>query len=213
MTPERETEILAVAKTAIPIVLIVAGIIGFSVWLLRDRNKSFQVVTSSWTTQSDLRQKTQYHGAEWGRPWGKDAFNIQCHSRYYGQQRCFCHEVCSGPTKTRSCHQSCSSCPEYRDWCEYDYWEWPIIKTMTNFGLPEVDPSWPTLTANGPDQRVDQSVTFNVQWIDEENERTDWRAASIQDLRRFHHRDWWQVTVNHAGKFVPVKILTGESDD
>ncbi len=208
------------SKVIIGIIGIVCVLlfIGIIVWCIIPRKIPAKIIDSRWTWTSDLQQKTKYRAEEWGKPWGKDVVpgSLHCKSKYYGQRRCNCYttRTCSGSGDHKSCssHEHCSSCPEYRDWCVYDYWLWPVIQTKTNTGDCLKNPVWPELIANGPDQRIAQHEKYEVTFKPEEHDTCVYKAKSLNDLRQYVESNWWQIKVNKFSLCEPVKLLTGETE-
>lgn len=196
--------------------LIVTGI-GFLIYHSVPKHHAGKVVDARWTASTYLRQKTKYHSEEWGEPLGKDIVpgSKECNSKYYGQKECFCHtrQSCSGSGENRHCtsHRSCSSCPEYRTWCVYDYWEWPVVKTLQNAGI-DYSPVWQEMTPADGNQRVEKGIVFNVTFNLEEVGAKEYSPTSLDELKMFKAGEYWDVKTNSFGYVKPVKVLSGEKE-
>lgn len=115
-------------------------------------------------------------------------------SRVTTHQRCdTCYDSCS-----RSVHDTCyRQCPVYRDWCEYDYYEWPITATLTTAGSGQ-NVYDPPLEA-GELQRIDQIEDFKA--VFSHKDRT-WSLSPMRaEYARYAIGSEWSVEVNRAGGF------------
>lgn len=110
-------------------------------------------------------------------------------------QRCdTCYETC-----TRQVHDTCwRRCPVYRDWCEYDSYEWPVTATLTTSGTGQ-DVHDPALVASGPLERLEQTEVFNVKFA--HKDRSWSLSPSRADYARYRLGSEWAVEVNRAGSF------------
>lgn len=196
-------------NTKINIGIAVGGValVTWLVWFFGvPKEKPFQVVDARWVTKTHLRQKTLMHDAEWGEPWpSRHAFNVHCERRRHGYRDCNCTFDDDGL-------EDCDRCPRYDDWCEYDYYDWPIVLTKSRTGLPDNEPTYEPIEFKPPDQRLDSEVEFKVLWVDEEKKNRDYLARNNIELRQYHPRDWWSVKVNRVGIFQPIEPLKGEVD-
>lgn len=128
-----------------------------------------------------------------------------------------CKETCS----TCSRHETCSrteydtcydSCPVYKDWCSFDYYDWPIVAMQQTNGSDQ-ETHWPTL---GPDdsgvQRIQQIEKYDVKFRSEE-ETYDYVPSTLGDYRRFHLGDAWRLKIGRVrGKVDSLEPLRAEKE-
>lgn len=189
------------------ITLGVSAIVGLPIWLLYPKEVTGQVTHIEWVYQSDLRQKTLMHDSGWGSPSG--AFNVTCRRKYYGEEDCNYHPCnphmnAAEVLEYDTCH---SHCDVYRDWCEYDYYDWPIIKTLQTMGSRHNE-YWPDLQPTGPDQRLDRKERYKVEFAGET--RWTYQPNNLVDFQRFEVDAYWRLKVNRLKMATPLKLLRAE---
>lgn len=156
-----------------------------------------------------------------------NAHECNCHNESYecncSSYECNCHEDCSdNGNGFETCTESCSTCqrcntcsrevcstcydqcPVYDQWCSYDWYDWPVVDQATSSG-DDLNVYAPSLQAQGPDQRLIGSPTFDVTfgtpdgtWIH--------HPSTTQEFRRFTPGQW-HVKVNRAGQIWPLRRL------
>jgi hypothetical protein len=109
-----------------------------------------------------------------------------------------CSESCSTCNRCRTCsrteYDTCyDSCPVYRDWCEYDYKEWPVTKTLKTEG-DDHKVYWPDLQPGGSDQRLQEIELYQVKLICPGDE-FEYKPANLVDFGRFNPGDFWRLQV------------------
>jgi len=200
-------------------VLGVSALIALPIWLLYPHETTAKVSHISWTYQSNLRQKTLMHDSGWGTRSG--AFNVSCHSKYYGEEDCNYYQCnprmiwyscncnkdgCDRCFRTEydRCHHHCDV---YRDWCEYDYYDWPVVKSLTTNGSAH-DEHWPDLQA-GVDQRLDRTERYEVAFTGEKA----WRYAprDLSEFLQFETNTLWRIKVNNLKIVTPIQLLRPEA--
>jgi hypothetical protein len=177
-------------------------LVGLAVWLCIPTQKVLRVASTQWQYDVELQQRTIQHAEEWGRPWNREVAKISCTRRFYGMERCMCHETCNGTGSSRSCRQSCSTCPEFRDWCSYDYVTWPTVKQWVTAGdwLPVKWPETPALT---PDQRLVQYEKYTVSFVDQ-GESYSYEAPNLTTFKKLRKGAAWSVNLYRTGSASPV---------
>jgi hypothetical protein len=152
--------------------------------------------------------------------------SYDCNCRSY-ECNCTTHQSCSDnengfsdceEVETCSTCQECETCSrtEYdtcyhqcdviKDWCTYDYYEWPIIATeITNGSDHEV--FWPKLAAEGTDQRLDRKEDYAVTFRKKEKTWAH-KPKSLQEFQMFERGANWTVKVNRAGQIWPIAPAT-----
>jgi len=184
---------------------------------------------SGWGTPSGSFNETcerRYKGTERCHP-----HDCNAHQESYScrPHSCNCTPSCStscssqgnGYSKcTRSCSTSCSTCydtcyrtaydtcwddcPVYDNWCEYDYYAWPTIKTLRtqgskqNFACPVMKPA--------DLQRVKTSTAFDVKFTDGE-EVWSIEPGVLSDFQKYAPNAKWRISVNRAGSVRPLQAL------
>ncbi len=122
-----------------------------------------------------------------------------------------CTDVCSTCQKCSTCskteYDTCyDSCPVYKDWCKYDYYEWPIIKTMNTAGSKH-DEHWPELEAFGPDQRINRTEKYEVEFLNEKKTTRSYHPSNLTDFARFQDGASWRIKVNRLHIVAPLNPL------
>jgi len=199
-------------NTIITICIVCFVIIAITVslyFVFRTREAHYRVIGAQWITTTNIRQKTLDHDSDWCPPDQSSAFNIRRERRLYKTYDCNCITV-GGDEYGAGGVEICSTCRDYRDYCTYDYWAWPVIKSKSNSGKPEFDPVYPVISFEPPNQKGEMLIEFPVVWRNEEGKSEKYKARNLQELREYYIGEWWAVDVNHAGKFQPREKLFGE---
>ncbi len=223
-------------------VAVFTGLTWLGIWLFASHEEIAKVTALEWTYRQDLRQRTTLHGEDWGSPAG--AFNISCHSKFYGTENCHPHDCrphsvsyeCNCTSYSCNCRQSCrdngngfSTCSEscsscqrcqscsrteydtcydqcdvFKQWCSYDYYQWPVIATRTTTGSSH-DERWGELEAEGPLQRLDKSEQYTVTFVAAETWK--YRPSSLAEFRYFNSGVSWRILVNRFGSVQPQRAL------
>jgi len=109
-----------------------------------------------------------------------------------------CYDTCKR-TEYDTCYDTC---PVYGQWCTYDYYTWPAVRTAHAQG-GDHNMKCPALEA-GALQRVEQDVAYEVVFSNTED-RWTLHPSSIQEFRKYTPRDNWVIEVNRAGKVKPLR--------
>lgn len=185
--------------------VIVAGsvaLIYFVVWVATPREVDVHVEDISWMYLTNVRQREVRHSSGWGHPGNKGfykepVFNKNCESRYYGEET----YVCGSYTTVYACGKSTCSQIHYRycnrsvykTWCDYDYYEWPVVNfEQTSGNTHEV--RWSELKPNGPLQRIQNIANYEVNFVNVDD-RFQYKPGSLADFRRFSPKDRWRLQV------------------
>ena len=122
-----------------------------------------------------------------------------------------CSESCSTCQRCSTCNRTeydtCyDSCPVYKDYCTYDYYEWPIIQTLKTSGF-EHNEHWPELAANGVDQRLDQTEFYEVTFIEAKTGKENWtyRPKTLVEFKTFEAKQFWRLKVNRLRIVTPLQ--------
>jgi type II secretory pathway pseudopilin PulG len=162
-------------------ILIVLGVIGivaviaFFVWLFSPHEHDAQVASLRWQYTRTLEQRYTRHGEGWGTPAG--AFDVSCHRRQRGTERCHphdcnphqvghscnphdcaCHTSCSeSGNGYATCHESCSTCYDTCYTTEYDtcYDTCPVYDNWCSYNYYE----WEVL-----DRERTSGTDHSVRW-------------------------------------------------
>lgn len=119
-----------------------------------------------------------------------------------------CSERCSSCSRCDTCYRTeydtCyDQCPVYRDWCSYDYYDWPVKQTKSTGGASHEE-HWPGLQpADG--QRLERVEHYNVTFLGE-GDRYNYEPETLLDFRRFDVGERWHLKVGRFGH--RVKTLT-----
>jgi hypothetical protein len=178
----------------------IGSIVWFFGWLFTPAMVNTQVKSTDWTYTSELRVREIRHTNEWGRPGSKGfyqepAFNVSCHTEYYGTEDCNPHDcMCSRSSDGRmSCSTCYDQCPEYRDRCEYDYYEWPVAQTAQTSGTGK-ETHWPDLAAKPPRQRLELSHVYKIVFS-RESDVYEYNPETLQGYQQFSVGEYWRLQV------------------
>lgn len=122
-----------------------------------------------------------------------------------------CSETCSTCQRCSTCsrteYDTCyDQCPVYKPWCSYDYYEWPVIQTLTTSGVTH-DEHWPVLEAKGEEQKLDRTENYAVTFIDVKNSKESWEVAprSLGEFQQFEPAQVWRLKVNRLRQATPLR--------
>jgi len=189
------------------VAVTIATLIVLGIYSLLPHEEFARVDRILWSYDVYLHQRTITHGGEWGEPWGKDvvAGTTNCYRKYYGQESCFCHDSCSGTGNNRSCHRVCSSCPEYRTWCDYDHYTWPVVKQW-NKSSTDHKCEWPEYEEAKENQRISKKETYNVFFVDKKTEKKyTYNVSNLTEFKKFQRGDTWLIKEYITGNAEPVR--------
>ena len=170
----------------------------FIIWLFIPARLNTKVTSLEWTHAINLRIREIRHDAEWGQPnnkgfYDEPAFNVSCRSKYYGTEDCNPHPCFCD--KKGSCDTCYDQCAEYRDWCNYDYFEWPVSLTQVTSGT-DPETYWPKLEAVGVDQRLQRIKEYKVVFQKTDNSDSyEYLAEDLLDFKRFNVGEYWRLRV------------------
>lgn len=186
---------------------------------------TYAMVTGAhWSRTMSLEKRSTESGEGWGsRP---DAFNVACHSKYYGEERCH-PRSCNGHMTFSPCgknsmcphyvYDTCwDSCSVYKDWCNYNYYQWNVTAIATTSGgfcdawTPVAWPvraGWPVCSNAGicpaagdeltrNEQVEDLSVRFSTMNIESQHQ-----CASAAEFCQYQFTQQFHAQENHAGQF------------
>lgn len=188
----------AMFATSSAIALGVGSLLWFTVWMATPRNVDTTVHDISWMHITHLRQREIRHNAEWYWQskkgfYKEPVFNQVCTRRYHYTNTYVCGSY------TMSCGKDCTTtvyiyCHDdiYDDWCNYDYFEWPVVDTKQLFGNTH-EVSWGTFQP-GPLQRVQNIANYEVNFSTSDDE-FQYKPDGLVDYRRFTPGDHWTLTV------------------
>ncbi len=175
---------------------------------------------------------SKYHSEEKCRPHNcrphQESYRCRCES-----YSCNCHDVCTdNGNGYSSCRQSCStctrcdtcsetkydtcydSCPVYKDWCSYSYYDWPVRETKQTEGFTH-EVNWPGIIPQPQKvQRVQKVEHYHVVFRDsKENETLVYEPKELATFKRFFVGDSWKLEVQRVtGTPTPVKKLSAEAE-
>ncbi len=118
-----------------------------------------------------------------------------CTNEKNGYSRC--SESCGTCNRCSTCYRTeydtCyDQCPVYRDWCEYDYYEWPISKTISTTG-EDHKIYWPTVEF-GPLQRLQKIEEYKIKFVCT-GDSFEYNPKGLLDFNRFNVGDFWRLQV------------------
>lgn len=122
-----------------------------------------------------------------------------------------CSESCSTCSQCSTCsrteYDTCyDRCPVYKDYCTYDYYEWPVVASQKT-GSFEHDEKWPDLQASGPDQRLDRTEYYEVVFIEAKTGKENWtyKPKTLPEFKTFDSKQLWRIKVNRLGSVTPLQ--------
>lgn len=179
--------------------MIFGCLIYFIIWLLFiPSHLNTKVSSIEWIYTANLRIREIRHSSEWGNPgrkgfYDESAFNVSCRSKYYGTEDCNPHPCfCDNKGVCNTCYDQCD---EYRDWCNYDYFEWPVFQTQVTSGTDH-EVYWAKLIAVGVDQRIQNIKEYKVVFQKTDNSDSyKYAAEDLIDFKRFNVGEYWRLRV------------------
>lgn len=108
-----------------------------------------------------------------------------------------CKQTCSTCTRCGTCYRTEYStcyhqCPIYRDWCSYDYYDWPIKATQKTQGSDQ-SCRWPEMSADD-NQRLQKTEKYDVQFKDEEDV-FEYVPESLAAYKQFTVGEAWTLQI------------------
>jgi hypothetical protein len=182
----------------------VVAIFVFFRWACHSDYKQAQVKQVMWEHFTDLRERTNRGDGDWD-DWGnipssrgyydEPIFNKKCRSKRRGT-------FCCGHDKDGHCT---ANCPKYDDWCDYNYWDWPVIDTLYIGELGEERTEYKTFGSKLDDNhrestRALYSITFAQQgkdWV--------YKTKSAKRYKEFVVGDIWMIEMPRFGDRSPSK--------
>lgn len=147
--------------------------------------------------------------------------NYDCNCSSYS---CNCRETCSSNKNGFStCSTSCSTCSKcstcsrtvystcydrcsvYKNWCEYDYYAWPVIAHLSKSGATHAV-SWPVLEAKGTDQRLDRTEVYEVVFA-KDGDTWTYSPRSLAEFEKFNESSIWRIKVRRIGTVEPLELI------
>ncbi len=120
---------------------------------------------------------------------------------------CSRHDTCSR-TEYDTCYDAC---PVYKDWCSYDYYDWPVKATRQTAGHDHAV-HWPDLHAEGPLQRVQKVEAYGVKFR-AEDETYDYAPETLLEYKSFDLGAAWQLKVGKVrGKIDSLERAQAEQE-
>lgn len=176
------------------------GLIGLISWSCGASKVQAQVTRLRWHHRVELRERHLGHTGDWGSAptyagfFNEATFNEQCHQKANGRS-----------CRRRDDHHHCTSWEtDYRRWCDYDYWNWIFVDSLTTVGEGHVM----TWTTFGP--RLDMNhreAHLPTYTIDFENgqrtKRWEYHTSSEQRYRQFVIGDVWMLRLPNIGSMEP----------
>lgn len=181
----------------------VVALIWFIVWMAYPREVVTTVDDISWMYITNLRQKETRQGSGWGHQgtrgfYKEPVFNERCESRYYGEETYICGWYtttydCGNNTTCQTVNYVYCNRPVYKTWCDYSYFEWPVIDTIQKFGSTH-EVVWGEFNVKGLHQRIQKISSYEVNFktIDD---GWQYKPGDLEDFKRFNPGDKWKLQV------------------
>ena len=164
-------------------------------------HKQAQVIGKDWEHFTDLREREVRHSGDWGSPPSKagyfreSTFDMDCYNRRRGS---WC---CGGKDEEGRCK---SRCPEYRRWCDYSYFEWPVTQTKKVTGSGDAG----SFATFGNELDNDHRETHRRKYtVSFRRDRKEWRytTSSLRRYNEFVVGDLWEIKFPTFGSMEPTK--------
>lgn len=86
-------------------------------------------------------------------------------------------------------------CPVYKDWCSYDYHDWPIVDRAATEGTTH-EVTWPVLEAPDAEHRVTDVAEYRVR-LERGSRAWVHQPKTLDEFRGFEVGSAWTVKVTH----------------
>lgn len=195
---DRHKMLLGIAVSLVAIF----GVFSLFRWACHADYRQAQVDQIQWQHTTDLRKRVELRDGDWGQPpsrrgyYREPTFSHKCWQKHSGD---WC---CGGTDKDGFCT---IECPEYDEWCDYHYWDWDVIDSLSTVGTGIESDEYPTfgdrLNNNHRENRWNNYfITFRWSggsWVYETNSREKYRKFVIGDI--------WEIRIPRFGKREPTK--------
>lgn len=191
------------AGIGVAVIGAIFGIFNFFKWACHADYKQSQVTQVQWKHVTLLRERTLRSDGDWGRPprnggyYKEPTFNYRCYDKRNGTWCCGGHD-----SKTGACNLEC---PDYDEWCDYNYWDWPKINDQYTTGLGTEPAEFPTFGSRlDNDHRETHEKYFYVTFRRGEK---DWvyTTRSDDEYKRYVVGDIWEIKIPRFGDKKPWK--------
>ncbi len=120
-----------------------------------------------------------------------------------------CSQSCSTCQSCQTCYRTeydtCyHRCPVYKTWCQYQYYDWPVIQQAKTSGTgPEVQ--WGEVAAPIGLQRIATHEEYRVDFADADDGEPlcAIEPQTLTDYHKYQEGAAWVVSVSHAGRCAP----------
>jgi hypothetical protein len=184
------------------IFLLVSGV----KWACHADYRQGRVEQLEWYHRTDLRQRTENTSGHWDRAprtagyYDESTWGHHCYDKDDGSS-------CCATDDKGFCTMWCT---DYRRWCDYHYWDWPVKTSQEVHGFGH-ETSWATFGSSLDDNhRETHEGSYVIQFT---NTKEHWRyqTDSLREYRKFKIDDLWQLKFPNVGKMRPTKKTTLEA--
>jgi hypothetical protein len=171
-------------------------------WCTASHTVQAQVVELHWRHRLDLRERREWHDADWGHAPKRKGF----------YREATWDEKCQMKTNGVYCaaHDAKNNCilwlPDEDLWCSYKYWEWPAIDSTVIEGEGH-ETSWPTYgNALDDNHREAKVPSYRVTFANGDRTKT-WTYKTDSNTRyaEFQLNDFWVLRIPNVGPMTPEK--------
>lgn len=176
-------------------------------WLVTSDRVQARVSQVSWDHRTHLRERKIYSDSGWGDPpseqgyYDDPTFDWDCYMRRRGST-CIAHDK----------HGNCTaSVPSHDRWCDYRYFDWPIIETKVASGLGH-EMFWATFGKRLDDlHRETHQERYEVSFVNPDGRSWKYTTTNEAQFRTFEVGDYWNLKLPHVGSMEPVGKVNLES--
>jgi hypothetical protein len=171
-------------------------------WCTASEDVQAQVVELRWRHQLDLRERREWHDADWG--------HAPNHAGFFREGTW--GEKCQMRTSGVYCamHDDKGNCtlwlPDEDLWCSYKYWEWPVIDTTVVEGEGH-ETRWPTFGSRLDDNHREVKVPrYRVKFANGDRTKSwTYQTGDERRYREFEVNEFWVLRIPNVGSMTPEK--------
>lgn len=109
-----------------------------------------------------------------------------------------CSRSCGSCSRCDTCYRTVydtcyDRCSVYKDWCSYDYYDWPIASTQMTSGHDHAV-YWPYLVPASAEERVQKIQNYKVLFSCPDD-KYEYEPDSLLEYKRFSIGDAWRLQV------------------
>jgi len=173
-------------------------------WLVTAESAQARVESLSWTHRTFLHERRVFSDGHWGSPpsvqgaYDEPTFDWSCYDRQDGTV-CVAHDDDDGHCTAEA--------PDYRRWCDYRYYDWPVIDTKVVSGRG-YEMTWETFGSRlDALHRETGGGSYEVKFVHPKGEQWTYETDNEYRYRQFVVGDYWRLKLPHVGSMEPTAKL------